>query len=123
MRWLAAGVLAFHLAWILWVIFGALLTRGRPWLAGFHIASIVWGIIAEIGPWSCPLTLLEDHLETATRGHAYAGDCLVHYLDSIVYPNLSVRLIVGCAIAVCSVNLAVYAMRGLRALRRRPAER
>ena len=31
-------VLVVHLAWILWVIFGAFWTRGRRWLAAFHIA-------------------------------------------------------------------------------------
>ncbi len=48
-------VLVVHLAWILWVIFGAFWTRGRRWLAAFHIASLVWGIMVEVGPWPCPL--------------------------------------------------------------------
>jgi hypothetical protein len=65
MKGLAALVLAFHLAWILWVIFGTVWTRGRPWLTAFHLASIVWGVIAEVGPWSCPLTMLEDRFESA----------------------------------------------------------
>jgi hypothetical protein len=117
MRLLAALVLAFHLAWILWVIFGAVWTRGRPWLTALHLFSIVWGIVAEVGPWPCPLTMLEERLETAGGMHAYAGDCLVHSLDAIVYPNLSVRVIVGCAIAVCGANLLVYVARMVRALR------
>jgi Protein of Unknown function (DUF2784) len=121
MRLLAALVLAFHLAWILWVIFGALWTRGRPWLAALHVASIVWGIIAEVGPWPCPLTTLEERLESTAGMHSYAGDCLVHYLDAIVYPNLSVGVIVGCAIAVCGANLLVYLTRIVRALRPRAA--
>jgi len=117
MRLLAAGVLALHLVWILWVIFGTLVTRGRPWLTGFHIASIVWGIIAEVGPWSCPLTMWEQILESKAGMHSYTGDCLVHYLDRIVYPNLSVRLIVGCAVAVLVANLLIYVVRLVRALR------
>jgi hypothetical protein len=116
---MAALVLAFHLVWILWVIFGALWTRGRPWLTGFHIASIVWGMIAEAGPWSCPLTILEEHYESAGGMPSYAGDCLVHYLDAIVYPNISVRVIIGCAVAVCGANLLIYLWRMVRALRTR----
>ncbi|MGC2297514.1 MAG: DUF2784 domain-containing protein [Acidobacteriaceae bacterium] len=115
MRLLAALVLAFHLAWILWVIFGAVWTRGRKWLTGLHIASIVWGIVAEVGPWSCPLTILEDRLEARAGIQPYNGGCLVHYLDSIVYPTLSVRVIVGCAIAVCGANLLIYLVRLVRA--------
>ncbi|MGB6902767.1 MAG: DUF2784 domain-containing protein [Acidobacteriaceae bacterium] len=121
MRWLAALVLAFHLAWILWVIFGAVWTRGRPWLTGLHIASIVWGIIAEVGPWSCPLTMLEQRLESGAGMHSYTGDFLVHYLDRIVYPNISVGVIIGCAIAVCAANLLIYVWRLLQALRARAA--
>ena len=121
MRLLAALVLAFHLAWILWVIFGALWTRGRPWLTTLHLASIVWGIIAEVGPWSCPLTTLEQRLESTAGMRSYTGDFLVHYLDAIVYPHLSVRVIVGCAIAVCGANLLVYLTRMVRALRSRAA--
>lgn len=111
MRLLAALVLAFHLVWILWVIFGALWTRGRPWLTAFHIASLVWGLIAEAGPWPCPLTLAEDLLESKGGMHSYAGDCLVHYLDAIVYPRLPVSAIIGCAIAICGANLLIYIWR------------
>ena len=116
MKFLAALVLAVHLAWILWVIFGALITRGRPWLAGFHIASIVWGIIAEVGPWPCPLTTLEDRFESAAGMHPYAGDCLVHSLDAIVYPRIPVSVIIGCAVAVCGANLVIYLIRMVRTI-------
>ena len=56
-------VLVVHLAWILWVIFGALWTSGRRGLTAFHIASLVWGIIVEVGPWPCPLTMAEDFFQ------------------------------------------------------------
>ncbi len=117
MKLLAALVLVAHLAWILWVVFGALATRGRPWLTGFHIASIVWGIIAEVGPWSCPLTVLEERFESAAGAPSYAGDFLVHYLDAVVYPRIPVSVIIGCAVAVCGANLVIYLIRMVRALR------
>lgn len=119
MQWLAALVLAFHLVWILWVILGAVWTHGRPWLTAFHIASLVWGMIAEAGPWPCPLTLLEEHFESAGGLPSYTGDCLVHYLDATVYPNISVRVLIACAIAVCGANLLIYTRRMVRALRSR----
>jgi Protein of Unknown function (DUF2784) len=53
----AAVALVSHLLWIVWVIFGAVCTRNRPLLAGFHMASVSWGIVTELGPWPCPLTL------------------------------------------------------------------
>ena len=48
-----------HALYILWVVFGALLTRSRPMLRWLHVASLVWGILTELLPWPCPLTLLE----------------------------------------------------------------
>lgn len=121
MRALAAIVLSIHLAWILFVIFGAFWTRGRPALTAFHLASLVWGILVEVGPWPCPLTLTEQWLETHAGMHSFSGSFLVHYLDAIVYPNLSVALIVGCGVAVCCINLLIYAVRLVRALRRSAA--
>jgi hypothetical protein len=121
MRILAALVLAIHLAWILWVIFGALVTRGRPWLTVFHVTSLVWGIIVEVGPWPCPVTLAEQWLETRAGMGSYTGSFLVHYLDAIVYPNASVALIIGCGVAVCGANLLIYLVRLVRALQRRAA--
>lgn len=117
MRILAALALALHLTWILWVIFGAIWTRRRPWLTGFHIASLLWGMIAEAGPWPCPLTLAEQWLEAKAGIQPYTGDFLVHYLDAIVYPNIPISVLIGGAIAVCCANLLIYLVRLARALR------
>jgi len=38
----------------------------------------------------------------------------VHYLDAIMYPNLSVRVIIGFAVAVCAANLLIYVWRWCR---------
>jgi hypothetical protein len=104
-------IVAIHLAWILWVITGALWTRGRPWLTAFHVASLLWGIIVETCPIDCPLTLAEQALEARASLHPWAGSFLLHYLDLIVYPNLPVALLVAFGVAVCILNLAIYAWR------------
>jgi hypothetical protein len=117
MKLLAAAVLAVHLAWILWVFAGALWTRGRPWLTGLHLASLVWGIIAEAGPWPCPLTLAENALESRAGIHPYSGGFLVHYLDGIVYPNLPAAVVISFGVAVCCANLLVYLVRLVRLVR------
>lgn len=121
MRLLAALVLAFHLAWILWVIFGAIWTRRRRWLTALHMAALVWGMIAEAGPWPCPLTLAEQWLEARAGVQPYSGGFLLHYLDATVYPNIPVSVLIGCALAVCAINLAVYVTRLVRFLRARRA--
>ncbi len=57
---LAAAILAPHLLFILWIVFGAAFTRRRPLLRWLHLGSLVWGILIEILPWTCPLTWAES---------------------------------------------------------------
>jgi hypothetical protein len=110
---LAGVALGVHLVWILWVIFGALLTRHRPLLSGFHIISLIYGIVIEVAPWPCPLTLLEQHLESLAGIAPYRGPFLVHYLDAVVYPDVPEPILISFAVVVCGANLYLY-MRRLR---------
>jgi hypothetical protein len=86
---LATAVLTIHLAWIIWVIFGWLVSRNRPVLRWLHFASLIYGIFIEIAPWPCPLTLLEQHLESLAGIAPYREPFLVHYLDAVVYPDIA----------------------------------
>src|SRR5271166_1908020 len=90
---LAISVLFLHALYILWVVFGALLTRSRPLLRWLHIASLLWGILTEVLPWPCPLTLLENWLEGRGGIEPYQGGFLLHYLDKLVYPNISFNIL------------------------------
>ncbi len=108
---LAISVLFLHALFILWVIFGALLTRSRPILRWLHIASLVWGIVTELLPWPCPLTLLENWFEGKAGVQPYQGGFLLHYLDRLVYPDISATVLTVAGVSVCVFNLAVYAGR------------
>lgn len=108
---LATAVLALHALFIVWVALGAFWTRGRKWLTGLHLASLAWGILIELAPWPCPLTLLEQDFEARAGEAAYRGAFLLHYLQALVYPNLSDREIITGAVAVCIFNFGVYAYR------------
>lgn len=116
---LAAFVLFIHLVWILWVLFGWLLTRHRPILTSIHIASLVWGVCVEAGPWPCPLTLVEQWLESRAGSGSYQGGFMVHYLDAIVYPDVSAQLLAWIGSGVCVAILAIYAVRFWRWYRAR----
>jgi hypothetical protein len=108
---LAVGVLLLHGLFILWVIFGALLTRSRPWLRWLHIVSLVWGILTELLPWPCPLTLAENWFETKAGVEPYQGGFLLHYLDKLVYPDISGNVLTVAGVLVCALNLAFYGRR------------
>ncbi|HKW90095.1 MAG TPA: DUF2784 domain-containing protein [Candidatus Acidoferrales bacterium] len=113
-RALADLVLLTHLAFIGWVIFGGLITRRRPKLAVVHIATLIYGIVAEVTTLVCPLTLLENWCEIRAGVQPYHGPFVLHYVDAIVYPNLPAWILIACGVAVCVFNLGVYAMRWRR---------
>ena len=114
---LAVFVLGLHALFILWVIFGVFVKRSRPVLRWIHIASLVWGILTELLPWSCPLTLLENWLEQKAGIEPYQGGFLLHYLDKLVYPDISATALTVAGVIVCTFNLALY---GRQAWRSRP---
>jgi hypothetical protein len=116
---LACTVMALHALFIAWVIFGAALTRRRPLLRWFHIASLLWSVLVEVLPWPCPLTLLEQWLELRAGFNSYQGGFLLHYLDILVYPNVPPMLLTEAALAVVIVNLVIYGLRLHRAKQRR----
>jgi hypothetical protein len=105
----AALLLALHLLFIGWVIFGAFLTRSRPVLRTLHIASLFWGILIEVLPWTCPLTYIENWAEQRAGVEPYQGGFLLHYLDRLVYPSVSLALLTTAGVVVCVANLSFYA--------------
>ena len=105
---LAVSVLFLHALYILWVVFGALLTRSRPILRWLHVGSLVWGILTELLPWPCPLTVLENWLEGYTGVEPAQGVFLLHYLDKLVYPDISSTMLTTVAVIICALNLAYY---------------
>lgn len=105
---LAVFVLCLHALFILWVVFGAFVARCRPMLCWLHIASLVWGILTELLPWPCPLTLLENWLEAKAGVQPYQGGFLLHYLDRLVYPDISATVLTLAGVLVCVLNLALY---------------
>lgn len=115
---LAIAILCTHLSFILWVTFGTLFTRGRKLLTGFHIATLLYAIAIEVGPWYCPLTRWEQWALRAARMGAYEGDFITHYLEAVIYPNVPYAVLVPLAVAVCLFNLFVYAWRWRRAKQR-----
>jgi hypothetical protein len=42
-------------------------------LRWLHIASHIWGILTELFPWRCPLTVMENYLEGRAGVEPYLG--------------------------------------------------
>jgi len=108
---LASFVLVLHALFILWVVFGALLAWSRPALRWLHIASLIWGILTEVLYWPCPLTFAENALEQRAGIQPYQGGFLLHYLDNLIYPDISPSVFTIATLIVCALNLGFYTWR------------
>lgn len=112
-------MLFLHLLWCGWILLGWTVTRRRPILRNFHIASLIYAIFIESAPWPpCPLTVAENWLESRANIEPAGGPFLLRLLDSVVYPNLPEWIVVVSAVLVCAAILVVY----LRRYRRRPPD-
>ena len=105
---LAVFVLLMHAMFVLWVVFGALLTRSRSILRRLHIASLIWGFLTEL-LLPCPLTFLENWLEQKGGVEPYRGGFLLHYMDNLVYPDISLTVLTVVGAMTCAFNLVLYA--------------
>ena len=97
-----------HLAFITFVIFGALLVGKHPRLRYLHWASLFYGLLVEVFNWYCPLTLLEQYLRTRLGRGAYERSFVVHYLDQLIYWDVPQWVLITGAVVVAALNIAFY---------------
>ena len=108
---LTGAVILFHFLWIALVLVGVMWTRGRPVWTAVHLACLVWGIVVEVGPWPCPVTLLENYLEARGGEQVVEGSFILHWTRAIIYPNAPYWLVTTAGVTTCAVSLAIYARR------------
>ena len=122
-RLLADATLAFHFAFILFVVMGGVLVLREPRVAWLHVPAVLWVVWLELSGAICPLTPLENALRMRAGEAGYAGGFIDHYLIPVIYPaGLTPQVQWGLAVAVLAVNAIVYtrAWRNARRKRRKP---
>ena len=75
------------------------------------IVSLLYVIVIEVALLPCPLTAIERWSLRQAGLPAYGGGFLEHYLQTIIYPRIPLTVLVPVVVAVCLVNLGVYAWR------------
>ena len=117
-RLLADLTVAVHLAFLLFVVAGALLVRRYRWLLVPHLLCVAWGLYVEASGSLCPLTPLENRFAVRAGQAGYQGSFIEHYLVPLIYPDRLTRATQwGLAGLVLAVNAVAYA---LLLRRRRP---
>ena len=109
----AVLVLAVHMAFVLFVVFGAFLVLRRPrppWLPWLHLPAVAWGVYVEVSGRGCPLTTLENLLRLRAGLAGVEGSFVEYYMLSLLYPDgLTRNLQFVLAGLVAAINLALYA--------------
>ena len=110
---LAADVTVLvHFAFIVFVMFGALLVRKRPVLKYAHWVALSYGLLVEVFNWYCPLTLFEQYLRQQAGKVGYERSFLVHYLDKLIYWDVPQWVLIAGTAIVVALNIVFYCRAG-----------
>ena len=124
MRWTIAAdlVVAVHLLWILFLMFGALVGRMVGWVKWLHLGALAFSMALQVFGWICPLTMLEVWLRNhSALDQGYAGDFLAHYAQELVYLAVPAPIVLAATVVI--VAASCYAYRPAAGLSRRPTSR
>ena len=101
--------LIIHFAFILFVVFGALLFFVTTKIVFIHIPAFLWGSYIELTHSICPLTYLENWLLHKANLTTYSEGFIQNYLVPIVYPaDLTKDLQIYLGITLIVVNIIIY---------------
>ena len=117
-RLLADSIVIIHFAWILFMLWGFMLTlRGflykeffERWiLRTFHLFGIAYvSILAIMGEY-CPLTIWENTLrQKYDPSLTYPGSFMIHYVEKFVYPEVNPLIIQIPTTFIAIFTVAVF---------------
>ena len=109
---LADIVVLIHFIWILFLFLGAFWGVKNRAVKIFHIIGLLFAFFIQIFDWTCPLTHLEVWLRSQHHPNlTYAGSFIIHYIEKLVYIELSRPLILIFTIFLCGFNVGFYLKR------------
>jgi hypothetical protein len=108
-RLIADLLVLLHLAFLGFVVLGALLVLRRPRLAWIHLPCALWGMLIEFAGWICPLTPLENRFRQLGGQAGYAGGFVEHYVLPVLYPHdLTRQMQLALGTVVLIINAVAY---------------
>jgi hypothetical protein len=108
-RLLADSIVLIHLAFVIFAVFGGLLSIWWRKIIWLHLPSVLWSGLVETAGWICPLTPLENRFRLQSGVSGYSGGFIEHYIIPILYPadlNRDIQIIMG--VLVILVNVLIY---------------
>jgi len=105
----ADSVVFLHLLWILFLVFGAFFGRKNNMVKIFHLSGLLFALLIQIIGGYCPLTHLEVWLRSKHMPDlVYTGSFIIHYIEKIVYIELSRFMILLLTLFLIGLNAWVY---------------
>ena len=102
-------IVLIHFLWIMFLLFGAFIGKMFRAVKFIHIAGLIFAVIMQIVGWYCPLTHLEFWLR---QKHdpllTYRGSFIIHYMEKIVYLELTPGIIFVLTLILIFFSAFVY---------------
>jgi hypothetical protein len=109
---LADFVVLVHFCWIIFLLTGVLLGRRYRTIRIFHIPGLLLAVFLQIFGWYCPLTYLEIWLrEKQDPSIMYKVSFIIHYVEKVVYINLTRETVFVLTLILVSVSAYMYLKR------------
>ena len=106
---LADSVVLIHFLWIIFLFFGVFWGIKNKAVKIFHLSGLAFAFIIQIFGWYCPFTYLEVWLRSRhDSALTYRGSFIIHYVEEIVYIELSRTLILFITLLLCGFNIWFY---------------
>ena len=112
-RVLADLTVLVHSLWVGFILLGALWGRRNRIVRNVHLSGLGLAIFLNLMGWYCPLTYLELWLrQRHSPGLGYPGSFIVHYLEELIYVQVSMRVMLVLTLLLLIITLLVYFGRG-----------
>jgi len=106
---LADSVMLIHFLWIVFLFFGAFWGIKNRVIKIFHLSGLAFAFLIQIFNWYCPLTHLEVWLRSKhDSALSYTGSFIIHYVEKIVYIEISRYCILMFTLFLCGFNVWFY---------------
>jgi hypothetical protein len=106
---LADFVVLIHFLWIVFLFIGGFWGVRYGLIKIFHISGLAFAVAIQTLNWYCPLTYLEIFFRSMEDpSKTYQGSFITHYLEKIIYIEVSRTAVLIAAILLCAFNAYFY---------------
>ena len=115
---LADIIVFIHFLWILFLIFGAFPGIKNKTVKIIHLSGLAFALILQIASWYCPFTYLEIWLRAQhDPAFTYTGSFIIHYVEKIVYIQISRRTFFLLTVLIAALNVWLYLIKARKRAR------